>query len=167
MSVPRVDPNRRRGPLGRLFLRFVRSRPGRWWGINVATRLDPWLLRVTGGRFSTPVVLPVAMLTARGARSGQPRTNPVLYFSDGEDVVLVASSFGRDRHPAWYHNLRANPEATLTVGRGGGRYRAHEAEGGERDRLWEAANRVYPGYDDYQRRASHRRIPVLVLSPID
>jgi deazaflavin-dependent oxidoreductase (nitroreductase family) len=106
------------------------------------------------------------MLTARGARSGQPRSTPVLYFSDADDVVLIASSFGRERHPAWYHNLRAHPDASLRVGRHHGHYRAREAEGEQRERLWSLANRVYPGFDDYQRRASHRRIPVVVLSPV-
>ena len=165
MSIPRVDPNRRRGPLGRAYVRFARSPLGRWIGINIATRVDPLLVRLTGGRVTLGVVLPVAMLTTRGARSGQERVNPIVYFNDGEDIVLIASSFGRERHPAWYHNIRAHPEVSLRVGATTGRYTGREVEGDERDRLWTLACQVYPGYEDYRLRASHRRIPVLRLVP--
>src|SRR5580765_4889858 len=94
---------------------FVRSPAGRWFGINVSARIDPLLLRITGGRISSFQMAPIVALTVPGRRSGRPRTAPLLYFTDGDDVVLVASSFGREHHPAWYHNLRAHPEATLTA----------------------------------------------------
>ena len=164
MSIPRVDPHRQRGPLGNAYVRFGRSRFGRWMGIYIATRVDPLLMRLTGGRVSLALVLPVAMLTTRGARSGRERVNPIVYFSDGDDVVVVASSFGREKHPAWYHNIRANPGVSLRVGRHEARYLAREVDGAERDQLWDLVRRVYPGYEDYRLRASNRVIPVLRLT---
>jgi deazaflavin-dependent oxidoreductase (nitroreductase family) len=165
VGIPRIDPHRQRGPLGRAYVRFARSRFGRWLGINIATRIDPFLMRITGGRVTVALVVPVAMLTTRGARSGQERVNPIVYFNDAEDVVLVASSFGREKHPAWYHNIRANPDVSLRVGGHEARFVGQQVEGPERERLWELACRVYPGYEDYRVRASHRQIPVLRLTP--
>ena len=169
MSVlPHVDPLRRRGPLAKAWLRLGATPFGRWYGINVATRLDPVLMRRTHGRARVSLGLPTATLTTTGARSGVLRTNPVLYFHDGADVVLIASSFGRERHPAWLHNLRANPACRLGRDGPGQRFVAHEvADTGERDRLYALAARIYPAFDDYERRtaASGRRIAVLRLSP--
>ena len=61
--------------------------------------------------------IPIVLLTVRGARSGVERTVPLLYFSDGDDVILIASSYGRPKFPAWYYNLKANPDVTLEVKR--------------------------------------------------
>ena len=100
--------------------------------------------------------------------SGRPRVSPVYFTHDG-NVILIASQTGRPKHPAWFHNLQANPEVELWAGGGGGAYRAREAEGDERDRLWRLATQLYPGYDDYQLRAdaAGRRIPVVVCEPLD
>jgi deazaflavin-dependent oxidoreductase (nitroreductase family) len=96
------------------------------------------------------------------------RTVPLLYFTDGDDVVLMASSFGRPRYPAWYHNLKANPEASLYRQGREGRYLAREADGAERDRLYEQAGGLYRGYGIYAERvAGVRRVPVLRLSPAE
>jgi deazaflavin-dependent oxidoreductase (nitroreductase family) len=111
-------------------------------------------------------VIPVVLVSVRGARSGVRRTVPLLYFTDGEDVILIASSYGRAKFPAWYYNLKANPDVTLeSMGRSGS-YVAHEVEGEDRDRLFELAKLVYTGYSEYERRTSGiRRIPVMRLSP--
>lgn len=164
MGVPPVDPHRST-PLMRAAARFVRSPAGRWFAINVAARVDPVLLRLSGGRVSSFAIAPVAVLTVPGRRSGQPRTTAVLYFTDAGEVVLIASSFGRERHPAWYHNLIAHPEAELTAGGATGRYVAREVTGGERDRLYALATKLYGGYADYEVRAgaAGRTIPVLAL----
>jgi deazaflavin-dependent oxidoreductase (nitroreductase family) len=148
-------------------IRFARSPAGRWFGINVAARVDPVLLRASKGRVSTFGMAPVVNVTVRGRKSGQPRSSALLYFTDGDDVILVASSFGREKHPAWYLNMKADPEVQLEAKGRRGTYVAREAEGPERDRLWELANRLYPGYDDYKARTDRvgRKIPVMVLSP--
>ena len=111
--------------------------------------------------------LPVVMLTTVGVRSKRPRTLPLLGLPDGERTVVIASNYGQRRHPAWYLNLRADPEATITAGGVSRRVVAREAEGDERERLWRLGLAVYPGWAGYERRASNRRIPVMMLSPRD
>jgi deazaflavin-dependent oxidoreductase (nitroreductase family) len=145
--------------------RFAASKPGGWFFVNVANKIDPPLLRMSKGRVSLAVGQPVCLLTARGAKSGRPRATPLLYMLHGDRVVLIASKAGNARHPAWYHNVRAHPEVELIAAGRSGRYTAREAEGDERERLWDLANDVYAGYDVYQERAGDRRIPVIVLEP--
>ncbi len=147
--------------------RAVASPPGTWLYLHVFPHIDRPLLRLSRGRLSIAVGQPVLLLETVGARSGLRRETPLVYTASGEDVVLVASNGGRPGHPAWYHNLRAHPEAELTLRGRRGRYRAREAEGEERQKLWDRALEVYPGYDTYQRRTGGRRIPVMVLSPVD
>jgi deazaflavin-dependent oxidoreductase (nitroreductase family) len=168
-GVPRVDPLAHHGVAHRWFSAFLRSSPGRWFAMNIAAPLDPKLLRATGGRVGFGMMLPSANLTTTGAKSGEPRVATVLYYTDGDDVILVASSFGRDKHPAWYHNLKAHPEATLERGGSGGRYRATEVDDeAERERLFALMDRVYAGYADYRDRAGAigRRIPIMRLELI-
>ncbi len=166
--IPSIDPTRSRTTFDRWVASVALSKPGTWFAMNVASRLDPWLVKVTGGRLDSSFgSVPILLLTVRGAKSGVERTVPLLYFSDGEDVILMASSFGRPRYPAWYHNLKANPEVTLYSRGREGRYRATETEGAERDRLYALASRVYRGYAVYEDRVEGiRRVPVMRLSPI-
>jgi deazaflavin-dependent oxidoreductase (nitroreductase family) len=147
---------------------FALSKAGTWYGIKIASRLDPKLMKATRGRVNVGGnILPTLLLTVRGRRSGIERTVPLVYFSDGGDVILMASSFGRPRFPAWYHNVMANPEVTLTAGGVSERYRAAEVEGPERDALYAKAKRVYEGYGIYEERtAGVRRVPVLRLTQI-
>lgn len=164
--IPTVDPEARRGPILRAVHSFGRSSAGRWYGINIGSRIDPVLLRLTGGRFATTSMLPLVLLGVRGRRSGELRTIPLVYYTDGDDVILVASSFGRARHPAWYLNIVANPEVELTAGGVSAPYRAEQVpEGPERDRLYELARANYGGYGDYEEMAGERSIPVLRLQP--
>jgi deazaflavin-dependent oxidoreductase (nitroreductase family) len=167
VGVPRIDPASTTSPILRAAVRFVRAPAGRWFAINVAARVDPVLMRASRGRVSTFAIAPVVALTVPGRKTGELRTTPLLYFTDGDDVVLVASSFGREKHPAWYHNLKAHPEATLTAAGTIHVYAAGEATGEERARLWDLAVRLYSGFPDYEERATAagRTIPVMVLSP--
>jgi deazaflavin-dependent oxidoreductase (nitroreductase family) len=101
--------------------------------------LDKGVHRVTGGRttFAALVTgLPVVLLTTTGARSGAPRTWPLLGVPVGDQLAVIASNWGAHRHPAWYHNLRANPRAIVVVDGVEVPVRAREVEGEERDRLW-------------------------------
>jgi deazaflavin-dependent oxidoreductase (nitroreductase family) len=106
------------------------------------------------------------LLHTRGARSGQPRSTPLLYTRHGRGYVIVASKAGADHHPAWYHNPRAHPDA-VTIEVGGRRIpvRPHQAEGAEREELWRLVNDNYNGYQLYQQRAGERIIPVVLLEP--
>jgi deazaflavin-dependent oxidoreductase (nitroreductase family) len=168
-AIPAVDPNKAQNTeLKRRVTAFALTKAGTWFSSQVGARIDPWLLRATRGRADhTLGQIPVVLVTVRGARTGKERTVPLLYFSDGEDVILIASSYGRPKFPAWYYNLKANPDVTLEARGRTARYVAHEAEGEDRDRLFELAKLVYRGYNQYeQRTAGIRRIPVMRLSPV-
>jgi deazaflavin-dependent oxidoreductase (nitroreductase family) len=167
-AIPEVDPHTvSSSRLKRTISTLALTKGGTWFSSEVGARIDPRLLRLTRGRLDhTLGQIPIVLVTVRGARSGLQRTVALLYFSDGGDVVLMASSYGRAKFPAWYYNLKANPEVTLEAMGRSGRYVAREAEGEDRDRLFELAKLVYRGYDDYeQRTAGIRPIPVMRLSP--
>jgi deazaflavin-dependent oxidoreductase (nitroreductase family) len=161
------DPHQRKNPWMRGLSWAARQRPVTWYLVNVGGKVDPVLMRMTGGRVKTTLNAPTILLVHTGRKSGEKRRTPLAYFTDGDDVVLIASRGGHEKNPPWYHNLRANPEVELWTGHEGGRYRASEAEGAERERLWELATEFYPGFDSYQRRAGSRRIPVIVCSPLE
>ena len=167
-AIPRVDPHAiASSRFKRAVFAFAVSKPGTWYSSKVGARIDPWLLRATRGHVDHSAgQIPIVLVTVRGARSGIERTVPLLYFNDGEDVILIASSYGRAKFPAWYHNLKAHPDVRLEVRGRTAPYRAHEVEGAERDRLFELAKNVYPGYNEYEKRtAGVRRIPVMRLTP--
>jgi deazaflavin-dependent oxidoreductase (nitroreductase family) len=166
-GIPRVEPQGSHSRLKRAVTAFALSKAGTWYSSQLGARIDPWLVRVTRGRMDSALgQIPIVVMTVRGARSGAERKVPLLYFSDGDDVVLIASSYGRAKFPAWYYNLKANPEVRLEAMGRSGSYVAHETEGEDHDRLFELAKRVYSGYSDYERRtAGIRRIPVMRLSP--
>jgi F420H(2)-dependent quinone reductase len=105
---------------------------------------------------------PMLLLDHVGAKSGKKRTSPLVYVRDGDDIVLVASKGGNPKHPAWFHNLKANPDTTVQVGRERIEVHARVAEGSERERLWPKAVETYGGYADYQKRTD-REIPLVVL----
>jgi deazaflavin-dependent oxidoreductase (nitroreductase family) len=109
---------------------------------------------------------PVLLLTTTGRKSGKRRTTPLLYVEDGDTIGIIASKGGAPKHPAWYGNLRSNPDVDVQIGAMRRNMRAHVAEGEERERVWAAAVAVYPPYADYQTRTS-RTIPVIVLEPAD
>jgi deazaflavin-dependent oxidoreductase (nitroreductase family) len=126
------------------------------------------LYKATGGRLghSIPGVPgKMLLLDHKGAKSGIKRTSPLLYFRDGEDLVIVASKGGFPKHPAWYHNLKANPETTVQVASHHLPVRARTAGSEERERLWPLAVKSYHGYADYQVRSKGREIPLVVLEP--
>ena len=149
-----------------LTVRLAASRAGSWWFLNVANPIDKRLIPATNGRLSTAPGRPLCVFETVGAKSGKPRRTPLLYASDGEDMVLIASSGGAPKHPAWFHNVRANPDVKVWAGgRRSGDYVAHVTEGEERERLWRIACELYPGYETYQVRAGAREIPVVKLSP--
>lgn len=167
MGIPAVDPTEKPTAAMRAAVAFARQPAGRWFAINVSARIDPVLLKLSRGRVSTFPMAPIVALTVPGRRTGELRTTPLLYFSDGEDVVVIASSFGRDRHPAWYHNVKAHPEVSLSAAGASHRYVAREVAGPERDRLFALAEQLYGGYADYVERAAAvgRTIPVIALRP--
>ena len=155
--------------LQRFLRRFAASGPGSWLFARVLHHIDRPVHRLTRGRYTFANLLsgiPVVMLTTIGARSGQPRTVPVLGIPTRGDVAVIGSNFGQHRHPAWSHNLRAHPDATVSIDGVSRRVRAVEADDERRAEIWRDGLRMYPGFAQYERRASHRRISVFVLQAV-
>ena len=165
--VSEYDPQAPKGLALSALAWAARQKPVTWFLVNVGNKIDPYLMRASGGRLKTTVIAPTVLLTHTGAKSGKKRTTPLAYFTDGDMVILIASRGGHRDHPAWYHNVVANPEVELWAKGGGGRYRVAEAHGKERQRLWALATGFYPGFARYQERAGDRQIPVVVCTPQD
>ena len=108
-----VDPERRPSAFSRANAAFANTSVGRFLSIHFVWKVDPWLMRLTRGRVGMGIGIPTALLETRGAKSGARRRNAVIYFHDGDRVTIVASKLGLPQHPAWFHNLRADPEVTL------------------------------------------------------
>ena len=158
-----VDPNRRRSWFSRAYAAFSATRLGRFISAKVVWKVDPYLLRATRGRVGMGLVLPTALLETRGAKTGAVRRNAVIYFHDEGRVTIIASKAGADRHPAWFHNLRAHPDVKF----GGIPMRAAVVtDGAERHRLWTLADRVFAPYATYREAASkaNRTIPIVQLT---
>jgi deazaflavin-dependent oxidoreductase (nitroreductase family) len=115
-----------------------------------------------GGQFGGA---PLLLLTTTGAKSGQPRVAPLVYTTDGDHIVIVASKGGAPTNPDWYHNVVANPEVTVERDSETYRARATVQEGAERDRLFNQMVEMMPGFGDYQRNTT-RVIPVIVLERV-
>lgn len=155
------------------FYKLVRasggSAPMAWFYARTLHHIDRPVFRMTNGRrtFTSMLTgLPMVMLTTTGAKSGIRRTLPLVGLLDGDRVVVIASNVGQHGNPAWFYNLRKNPECTVVVSGGAPRQMyAYEAEGDERDRLWRRGLEIYPGWAGYEKRATDRRIPVMVLAP--
>jgi deazaflavin-dependent oxidoreductase (nitroreductase family) len=159
-----VDPDKRRGRLYLAICRFSATKAGAWLSVNLAWKIDPYLLKLTRGRFSTAAPVAAALLETRGARTGQPRRNATLCFHDGDRVTIIASLRGWRRNPAWYYNLRKHPDVVF----GGLPFRAEIVDDeAERHRLWDLADRVYPQYADFREQAANagRVIPIVQLVP--
>ena len=127
------------------------------------TGFHTFIYRLSGGRIGGRIVgSPVLLLTTIGRKSGKERTLPLIYLTDEDTIVLVASNGGVAKHPLWWLNLQANPQATVQIRSRIVTLMATVAEGEERNRLWSRLVAMYPGYADYQKRTP-REIPVVLL----
>ena len=125
-------------------------------GVYIATR------GVIGHKF--PGFPPNLLLQHVGAKTGKKRIAPLLYFEDGPNLIIIASKGGYPKHPAWFHNLMANPDTIVQVGAERRPVRARVAGPEERARLWAMVTKPYPHYITYQERTD-REIPVVILEP--
>jgi deazaflavin-dependent oxidoreductase (nitroreductase family) len=107
----------------------------------------------------------VLLLTTKGRKTGRETTTPLIYDTDGDTFVIVASKGGAPKHPGWYRNLLKDPEAELQVKGDHFRVRARTVAGEERGRLWKKMNRMWPHYAEYQTK-TEREIPIVVLERI-
>lgn len=120
-----------------------------------------WDSTIAGGKGMVPCLI----LTTIGRRSGEKRSSPLIYGTDGDAYVIIGSKGGAEKHTGWYYNLLANPDVELEVANERFAARARVATGAERERLWAKMLDVYPPYRDYQAKTS-REIPVVVLEKL-
>ncbi len=134
-------------------------------GQRFFTGAHTFFYRLSGGKLGGRLgKSPVLLLNTIGRKTGQPRTTPLLYLRDGDDVILVASNGGAPKHPVWWLNLQANPEAEVEIGRDKLKVTARQASAEERSRLWPMVVDMYGDYAEYQKKTT-REIPVIILSP--
>jgi deazaflavin-dependent oxidoreductase (nitroreductase family) len=141
--------------------------PITWFYARALHHIDGLVYRASRGRttFTSWVAgLPIMMLTTTGARSGRRRTLPVIGVPHDECVVVIASNYGQDNNPAWYHNLRANPHAHILFEGERRNVVARELSGDEREHWYARGVEIYPGWTEYRKR-THREIPVIELRP--
>lgn len=145
------------------------NRRGLYLGHRSA-KIHAAIYRRTGGRLGGHLPgLPAArllLLDHTGAKSGVRRTSPVMYHEDGDAIAVMASKAGQPTHPAWFHNLIANPQTTIQIGSEIHRVRARVATDDERARAWPRFAASYPGVDFFQRLAGGRRIPIVILDSL-
>ena len=133
--------------------------------LRVFWRFHRAFMRLTGARFGKVGPMDALLLTTTGRKSGERRDVALNYIHDGDSFVVVASYVGEDRDPAWWRNLKANPDAEVRIGGKRVRVRAREADGAERERLWTRVVAKDPAYAEYQQRTK-RRLPVVLLEPV-
>jgi deazaflavin-dependent oxidoreductase (nitroreductase family) len=157
----------KRNWLNRLLLMVPASKPGAWFFSRTLSRLDRFFLKATKGRETLSSLLtntPIIWVTTRGARSGAPRTTPLIGTPNGNTLILVASNFGSKHAPSWYYNLKAHPEVSVKIEGQDFAFAVREVFGEEYDRLWKLAVAFYPGYEAYRERAG-RHIALMLLEP--
>jgi deazaflavin-dependent oxidoreductase (nitroreductase family) len=131
--------------------RFSTTRVGSWIARRLAARVDPHLYRWSKGRFTStgPPTIPQLILTTVGRKTGRPRSVQLGYLADGGDHVVVASNFGQGHHPAWSHNLLADPRATVEVDGRTETVVAERLSAAEKAALWPRLVAVVPQFDVY------------------
>jgi deazaflavin-dependent oxidoreductase (nitroreductase family) len=163
--IPPMDPVRHKNLAMRTMESAVATPPGTWFFQHVVRHFEPAMIKASGGKLQFGSG-PRVNVTAPGRKSGEPRTATLLYFTRGDEVILIASNFGGENFPAWYYNVMAAGEAELQWRGGGGRYTAREADEPERTALFELAKKMYVGYANYAKKTEGiRKIPVLILTP--
>jgi F420H(2)-dependent quinone reductase len=137
-----------------------------WRVFNNVVQVHVLAYRLTGGLIGhhVPGAPPMLLLDHVGAKSGQSRTTPLAYLQDRKDMVIVASKGGHPKHPAWFHNLKANPETQVQVGSRRVPVTAKVATPAQRKRLWPKVVDMYGSYAGYQRK-TEREIPLVILKP--
>jgi deazaflavin-dependent oxidoreductase (nitroreductase family) len=156
-----------------LIQRLASSVPGSWFLSRTLHHLDGLFLRASRGRYNLTSILagvPLVVVTTTGAKSGLPRSVPLLCIRDKNapaSFALIATNWGQQHYPAWYINLKANPHASCSVDGQVGRYLAHEASEAEYARFWQEAIDTYFGYLLYKQRIHGRKVPILVMEPLE
>jgi deazaflavin-dependent oxidoreductase (nitroreductase family) len=159
-------------PFQTLIQKFASTLPGAWFFAHTAHHLDKLFLKLSGGRTTLVHVvsgLPAMMITTIGAKTGLPRTLPLVYIRNIENpsqLAIVASNLGQHHLPGWYYNLKAHPQAECMVDGQVQTYVAREVFDEEYARFWRYTLETYYGYRMYQQHAG-RHIPIFVLTPVE
>jgi deazaflavin-dependent oxidoreductase (nitroreductase family) len=148
-----------------LFERFAMSRAGFLFLLHLAPHIDKVVIPRTKGRLSSTGFDKVGLVTTTGAKSGQPRTQPLALIDDSGGLLAIGSNYGRAQHPAWSANLLAHPECTVEFMGPPGRYRAELLTGDARTSAWATATDFYAGYEGYRASCAPREIRVFRLRP--
>lgn len=147
-------------------MKLALTRPGKWLLSNFAARLDPIIYCRTGGRLnSTGVILfPVLALTTTGRKTGKRRTVQLAYVGFDDNAYLVASNFGKDHHPAWMHNIEANPDVAVQIGSDRYQVTAERLTEDEKAAVWDRLIVEVPNFDAYEERSGRTlrvfRLPI-------
>ncbi len=148
-----------------LLERFAMSKAGLQFLLKVAPKVDKVVIPRTKGKFSSTGFNKVGLVTTTGAKSGLPRTQPLVVVDDGDGLLLIASNYGRPHHPSWSHNLEADPGCDVEFRGPKAPYRAQRLEGEERARAWATAVDFYAGYERYEANCAPREIRLYRLRP--
>ncbi len=135
---------------------------------KIAPKVDPWVLSKSNGNTTLTSILtgtPVIILTSTGAKSGLPRSTPLLCIEDQGKVILIATNFGQAHHPSWYYNLKKNPVCQVRYKNFARDFIARETTPEEYARYWDEAVQLYAGYQNYRDRITTRMTPIMVLEP--
>ena len=136
-----------------------------WFYKRVGRPVDSRLLHWSKGRYSLMFGKSVGILNTIGAKTGLKRHTSLLYMEDDQRIILVASNFGSEHHPAWYRNLVKNPDVSFIYRGKVETFHARTADETERETLWPRCLAYYAGFAAYQARVSERQIPIVVLEP--
>ncbi len=134
--------------------------------LKFAMSIYVFLYRLTRGAIGGQMSgLKVLLLTTTGRKTGQPRTTPLGYFKQEGNFVLIASNGGADQNPAWFYNLKSNPQVAIQIGNTQMTVQAEQAGSEKREQLWSELVKMAPAYRQYTQRTK-REIPMVILQPV-
>lgn len=167
-GIAAFEAKRRVGPLSKALQTVGKTRAFAAVYRHVGPKIDPKLAKISDGEFVAKVYgLPGLLIHTTGAKSGQPRSNPLLYVRDGKDFVVVGTNFGQPKHPAWTANLIAHPRASIEIGPHTLPVEAELVADEVWDRVWPRLVEVYPGYHNYLKRRGNLPPRMFLLHPVD
>lgn len=152
----------------RLLHRFFMLKPVTAFFASRTHIMDGLILKITRGKYTLSEILGwnIVQVLTTGAKTGVRHTSILIAVIDHEKIALIGSNFGRRHNPGWYYNLKKHPQCEVILNGRTSTYHARETEGSERENYWRKAVALYEGYERYKERASHRKIPVMLLEPL-
>lgn len=156
--------------LQRMFQQIAALQPVTQFFAPRMKKFDEFLYSFSDGRTTFTELLvgfPTIWVTMVGAKTGIVRTMPLVGIKDGEKYAIVASNFGQTAYPAWYYNLKTHPGVKININGFDRKFTSTQLVDSEREKYWQMAVEIYPGYESYRERAGKREIPIFLLSPDD